>query len=422
MIGGVTAVALVFSLFAFFGSQQTEPIDGTNLIVRLSKTGQEISLLDSDSGEVLDNLELSSNAASSAYLLVKDFYSDGTSEVVVVTKRKKKSVQVYLVSIQTSPASLQLLDQTKITGKFIIPKNTKLKGKSIYLRNTLKGRLAVLRVKSTYTLKEKDSSLSTHVTLGDDKISTTSPHKGYIYGCTTLSGGGGSQVDGPWIHGSYWDYTEKDVAVSGSVSWDEAEVDITVQGTDRVIDSNGLPTTHPTGTFPVLSTDDAYDYDMNPNEISDQTFSLTLPATPSQASSANCIGGEVGIALNGVAIFSGVDAENRDAVAHEIQDEFGGHPQEQGVYHYHTFIDSAVDLVDQTNGMKLLGYAFDGFGIFSETEYGKTLRTDDLDACHGHTHKITWDSEEVSLYHYHVTKDYPYTVSCFRGEPSVMKL
>jgi hypothetical protein len=45
------------------------------------------------------------------------------------------------------------------------------------------------------------------------------------------------------------------------------------------------------------------------------------------------------------------------------------------------------------------------------------LSTADLDECHGDTHSITWDGAAVSLYHYHATADYPYTLSCFRGTP-----
>ncbi|MGL5908804.1 MAG: hypothetical protein ACRCZP_02310, partial [Phycicoccus sp.] len=41
----------------------------------------------------------------------------------------------------------------------------------------------------------------------------------------------------------------------------------------------------------------------------------------------------------------------------------------------------------------------------------------DLDACHGHVGPVLWDGEVREMYHYHLTRDYPYTVGCFVGDP-----
>jgi hypothetical protein len=66
----------------------------------------------------------------------------------------------------------------------------------------------------------------------------------------------------------------------------------------------------------------------------------------------------------------------------------------------------------------LLGYAFDGFGIFGKRgEAGKLLKNSDLDACHGHSHVIDWDGKKVVMYHYHATWEYPCTLACFKGTP-----
>jgi len=69
------------------------------------------------------------------------------------------------------------------------------------------------------------------------------------------------------------------------------------------------------------------------------------------------------------------------------------------------------------NAEGIQGYARDGFGIFSPYEDGREVMSADLDVCHGHVHPIVWDGEAMSLYHYHVTNDSPYTVSCYRGTP-----
>ena len=94
----------------------------------------------------------------------------------------------------------------------------------------------------------------------------------------------------------------------------------------RVISGDGLPTNHTTGVYPIPPSDDAYQYDRNPNSIREQTVGYTLTANP-KPGAPQCVGGEVGIAKNGVAIFDGFDAGRRRRNAHEVQDHCGGHPQ-----------------------------------------------------------------------------------------------
>ncbi|HTM68274.1 MAG TPA: hypothetical protein VL426_03145, partial [Candidatus Binatia bacterium] len=173
----------------------------------------------------------------------------------------------------------------------------------------------------------------TKLALGDGKH-VSSPQKGSVYSCQTSFNGGGAFADGPWIHGSTWDLTEK-AHVDGNVPWPAASFSMTLSGANRTITTNGLPYGHLTGTYPIAATDDAYQYDRNPNSIKSQAFSFTLPAVPAVAASPSCVGGEVGISVTGVPIFNGFDAGGRDAVAHELQDGCGGHPQSSGIYHYH---------------------------------------------------------------------------------------
>jgi hypothetical protein len=66
----------------------------------------------------------------------------------------------------------------------------------------------------------------------------------------------------------------------------------------------------------------------------------------------------------------------------------------------------------------LVGYARDGFGIFAREENGGVITTENLDACHGHTHTVVWDGFVRELYHYHITDDAPYTLGCYRGVPA----
>lgn len=258
----------------------------------------------------------------------------------------------------------------------------------------------------------------TRLQVGDGKYST-SPQTGYVYSCQTQFNGGGATGVGSWMNSDgTWDATKKAV-VDGSVTWPHSFT-ITVQGDHRVFTGNDLPD-HPTGTFPVSPTDDAYVVDRNPNSIQEQSITLTLPANPVAAAQAGCVGGEVGIMLSGVVIFSAFDAEGRDAPAHEVQDECDGHPQASGFYHYHSLSDC---LVDTTAGHSaLMGYAFDGFGMYGYYgENGSEVTNSDLDDCHGHTHIIEWDGQQVEMYHYHATHEFPYVVGCFKGTPSVRAL
>lgn len=65
----------------------------------------------------------------------------------------------------------------------------------------------------------------------------------------------------------------------------------------------------------------------------------------------------------------------------------------------------------------LLGYALDGFPIYAPYEDGREIVQSDLDRCHGHVHEIVDQGVVRSLYHYHITEEYPYSIACFRGTP-----
>lgn len=276
-------------------------------------------------------------------------------------------------------------------------------------------RLSVPTIAADRGLTTASSAIDKHaLPVGDGKYLTHAA-KGYVYSCQTSFNGGGAQGATPWISGSTWDPSQKP-AVQGSVSWPSASVSITTSGANRLITANGLPGDHVTGTFPISSSDPAYQYDRNPNSIKTQSYTYTLPKNPTLAASPSCVGmGAIGIAVDGVLIFNGFDAEGRDAAAHEIQDACAGHPQEAGQYHHH----SGSDCV-QPNADGLFGYAFDGFGIYDERDAsGNRLTNDDLDECHGRVSTVTWDGQSKEMYHYVVTDEFPYTIGCFRGTSTV---
>jgi YHYH protein len=254
----------------------------------------------------------------------------------------------------------------------------------------------------------------TKLPLGDGKNTTSGPKRGYVYACQTPNGPPGATGSTPWIHDSTWDSTSKPT-VDGSVDWENATYRVKRSGSDRLITGNGLPS-HTTGVFPIQQSDDAYQYDRNPNSISAQTLDVEIPAKPKKASKPSCTsGGAIGVMDSGAVFFNALDAGGQDAAAHEIQDSCGGHPQMQGSYHYHA-LPACLKIGSKTAHSKRIGWAFDGFPIYGPRgDGGDYLRNSALDACHGHTHTIKVDGTRQRLYHYHATMEYPYTLGCFRG-------
>lgn len=205
------------------------------------------------------------------------------------------------------------------------------------------------------------------------------------------------------------------------MTWPEAQFAIQLDGgggraVSRIVHGNGLPLDTPTGRFPVSPSDPAFRIDRNPNSIRAHEVAFHLPASPEFAAQPSCVPmGMIGVALNGVAIFNALDDAGRDAVAHEVQDLCNGHPQMAGEYHYH---GPSPCLPGERGLDQLIGYALDGFGITSMYDAnGRELTDADLDACHGRVSEIEWDGRRVNIYHYVLTREYPYTVGCFRGTP-----
>lgn len=254
--------------------------------------------------------------------------------------------------------------------------------------------------------------------VGTAYVTTSTPAPGSLYMCGVgAAGGPGAHVQGPWFSadGKTWDPSLK-ISVQGAVSWVSS---FTVKlGNLLQLNGNGLPN-HTTGTFPIATSDPAYAYDRNPNQIKEVDIAWGLSATPQVNSKPTCLGmGAIGVLVSGVRLFAPVDESGRDAVAWETQDACEGHPQENGAYHYHS-VSSCVSKNDVVGKHSpLLGYIADGFGLYgNQGENGKALTNADLDICHGHTHAINVNGVDVAQYHYHQTKEFPYAVGCYKGTP-----
>ena len=252
------------------------------------------------------------------------------------------------------------------------------------------------------------------------------------------------------------------------------EVKIEVRGSYRYITSNGTPV-HKTGRFPSRG---------NPNAISEQSYRYRVPAEPKAANKTTTAYGQpFGVALNGVPFDPGT-AEvwskngrtqvrggahrsgywNYDALSGKINlgiDSSNAHVQPSGAYHYHGIPNGLVALRKKElskPGMVLVGYAADGFPIYSEYahdeagdassklrkmttsyrlkdgtrpggddapggKYDGTYNQDfeyveglgDLDECNGRT-GVT-PEYPGGTYYYVLTEDFPMIPRAFRGTP-----
>lgn len=178
--------------------------------------------------------------------------------------------------------------------------------------------------------------------------------------------------------------------------------------------SQGLPN-HKTAMFP---------NSRNPNSIKVQSYTFKIPLKPQKADVITGLPmGPIGVALNGVPFYNPYNAEGLialDGYSEEWLDSCCGHPDQNGQYHYHKYPvctkSPFKDKGDQHS--PLIGFAFDGFGIYGPWESKGVMAQDltgdtALDECNGHT-------DLVRGYHYHVSPNkFPYVLGGYRGVPEV---
>lgn len=146
-------------------------------------------------------------------------------------------------------------------------------------------------------------------------------------------------------------------------------------------------------------------FHQNPNKISQQTVTFRIPRNPKESNGHNATPmGPIGVGLNGVPLFNQY-AAGGSPLTGEINsfDQYNGHPQQQGQYHYHV---EPTYLTAAKGKDALLGFLLDGFPVYGPMENGKTISDNDLDAYHGHTTATT--DYPNGIYHYHFTADAPY--------------
>jgi hypothetical protein len=200
----------------------------------------------------------------------------------------------------------------------------------------------------------------------------------------------------------------------------------------------------------------------------EQEFEWILPLTPIPAATLDDVPrrGAIAVSVNGAAIYGPEDGPGGDAVAsgegmyvedrQEIwMDQCHGHSGPGGQYHYHAdagcihWHDDDYEWGATTsNDPKVVGWAFDGYPIYSLTDsvnganvevrssyrllpgengyngvsdYEYVQGFGDLDSCNGHEHETALFTN--GIYHYHSSRingagnlGFPYFMYCYYGE------
>lgn len=184
------------------------------------------------------------------------------------------------------------------------------------------------------------------------------------------------------------------------ISENFACVQVTVSGSNYVFSTNDIPN-HKSAYFG--SSDSRYeavpaDKKQNPNFISEQNYSLTVPTSPAVAGTATDAAMDaIGVSVNGV-VFYNNEAAPGDSLAAEVEsfDGYNGHPTQTGSYHYH--VEPTYITNDDT---KLIGILLDGFAVFGRKCPATNAYPTDLDGNNGHI-AATGISGLDTIYHYHV--------------------
>jgi hypothetical protein len=173
-------------------------------------------------------------------------------------------------------------------------------------------------------------------------------------------------------------------------------VTLTVQGDAVIAKSDGRPDY----TSNYFTAKDACHEDytgaiQNPNLIAQQNFALSFPRTPNTTGQP-MRGGIVGMALNGVPIFANVAAPGEDIFTEaKTFDRCAAHPEQRGVYHYHS-----EPLSISYDDAHFIGVMRDGYAVYGRRDADGSLPA--LDAAGGH--EGTTADSATPVYHYHVNE------------------
>ena len=245
--------------------------------------------------------------------------------------------------------------------------------------------------------------------LGDGYVTTSAPGVGQALACGLLAPGA-APAPLPWVAGGSWTPSARPV-LPGSVIWSAATFFLGPTGARTSFAGNGLPVVTPTGAFPAGDAPALAPHDLRGG----------FATAPRERRAPACVDPSqpVAIATNGVPILPPFDAAGTDLFAREVTDRCGGRTDSAGLYRYRGASPCLGRRATGRAHSGVVGWARDGFRLYGPRgARGVPLRSHDLDPCHGHAHRIGSGAAKLSLYHYHATPDFPYSVGCFRGRPS----
>jgi hypothetical protein len=252
------------------------------------------------------------------------------------------------------------------------------------------------------------------IDLGDQQVVTKKPRQGFLLRCSSPSPRKGAPL--PWIAAGRW-FPSKRPVVAGSVQHNGSGLSYRNSGRARRLNGNGLPDSHGTGAFPVGPASGAYPYPEARRAIVAHALKGRIPAPRKRPARPRCVGnGPLGVALDGVPLMPPSDGSGLDLGARSVQDSCGGTVLDGGRYVYRA-LPRCLDTGPKRRHSGLIGYARDGFGIYGPRgKGGELLHDGDLDACHGHIHRVRDERGRPSrVYHYHATAEFPYLVGCLHS-------
>ncbi|MGA1238593.1 MAG: YHYH protein [Limisphaerales bacterium] len=135
----------------------------------------------------------------------------------------------------------------------------------------------------------------------------------------------------------------------------------------------------------------------NPNRIVVATETFRIPLNPSlNATPTDTALGSVGVAINGIPIYNPFEDPNQTAATGRIFSSCCGHPQLNGIYHYHKYPtclkllkgdvwQSEKEKCDEVDGLlaagahsPLIGFALDGWPIYGPVGWSDAQRVSSL--------------------------------------------
>ncbi len=253
----------------------------------------------------------------------------------------------------------------------------------------------------------------TNSATGTDDSSTTTTDDG-------TSDDSGQAVDPP----ADCDGVAASFSTDGSANPDLADpaVSATCDGTDVVVNSNGIPD---------------YTYiETSPGQPNEQDLEFRFPSEPTMADETTDVPllGSIAVATNGVPIYGPTEGTGGDVLSLEgALSECGSHNGPTG-FHLHLFgtsdtTDCMFTPDEVASSPQLLGYALDGYPIYTgngiyESSWELTdeslfasdtwsahsyvAGSGDLDECNG-----TTDAD--GNYAYYTTESFPYVLGCYSG-------